>query len=56
MTHIYPDNEQHLHEASTTCRCNPVVDYDTDGEMFVFHMNLNLNLEIFPHERKDFTG
>lgn len=53
MTHIFPDNEKYLHEESTTCRCNPVVDFDDTGDMFVFHMNLTVNLEVFPHERKD---
>ena len=54
MTHIYPDNEKHLHEQSNTCRCNPVVDFDDDtGEMFIFHMNLITNLQILSDERKD---
>lgn len=56
MTHIFPDNERHLHEQATTCSCNPVVDYDDDtGEMFIYHMNLIINLQVFPDERKD-TG
>lgn len=54
MTHIFPDNEKHLHEESTTCVCSPVVDYDDNtGQMFVFHMNLTVNLQILPDERKD---
>lgn len=54
MTHIYPDNEKHLHEESTTCICNPVIDFDDNtGSMFIFHMNLSVNLQIMPDERKD---
>lgn len=40
MIHILPNNEKHLHEESTTCKCNPTV--NMEDEIIVIHNRIDV--------------
>lgn len=51
MTHIFPPGEDHLHEMSLACKCNPVLEYGNEAiDDLCTHLPLTFNMEVLPKE------
>ena len=49
-SHLIPSNEEDYHEKSTTCSCNPKVEFNDYGDLVVRHHTIMTGLNAFLRE------